>query len=151
MNGEIETRLIGAADFDLLVSADTSVFDNPVDPVLARAYLAHPDTEIALATDGGKVVGMATGLFHFHPDKPLEFFVNEVGVAESHQRRGIAKKLMELLFEAARERGVSYAWVGTETDNDAANALYKSLGSSGQEMMFYEFDLHASDGVSGRK
>src|SRR5690606_24171097 len=72
MNGEIETRLIGEADFDLLVSADTSVFDNPVDPVLARAYLAHPATEIALATDGGKVVGMATGVYHFHPDKKLE-------------------------------------------------------------------------------
>lgn len=143
MNGEIETRLIGEADVDLLVSADTSVFDNPVDPALARAYLAHPDYVIALATQDGTVVGMATGLFYFHPDKPLEFFVNEVGVAESHWRRGIAGRLMAVLFDAARARGVRYAWVGTETGNTAANALYRSFGPKGQEMMFYEFDLTA--------
>jgi hypothetical protein len=58
----IVARLIGEADLDLLISADTSVFDEPIDPVLAKAYLAHPDYTIALAMDGDKVVGMATGM-----------------------------------------------------------------------------------------
>lgn len=143
MSGEIEIRLIGEADLDLLVSADTSVFDEPIDPALARAYLAHPDYRIALATDGDRVVGMATGMFYFHPDKPLELFVNEVGVAESYQRRGIASRLMDLLLDAGRERGAGSAWVATETDNDAANGLYTSMGSPGQAMVYYEFDLTA--------
>ena len=144
----VDVRLISEADLDLLVSADTSVFDHPVDPALARAYLAHPDYLIALAIEQDKVVGMATGLFYFHPDKPLEFFVNEVGVAENHHRRGIGKRLMEALFEAARARGVGYAWVGTETDNVAANALYRSLGPSGEGMVVYEFDLGTSPNKS---
>lgn len=139
----VEIRLLSPLDLELLLAADTSVFDNPIDPHLAKAYLDHPDYFIALAVDGDKVVGMATGLVHFHPDKPLEFFVNEVGVAEGHQRRGIAKSLMAALFDAARARGVRYAWVGTELDNGPARALYESVGGSGQEMAFYEFDLAA--------
>ena len=139
----IDIRLIGEADLDLLVSADTTVFDDPVDPKLAKAYLAHSDYIIALASEGDKVVGMATGMFYFHPDKPLEFFIQEVGVAESHQRRGIAFRLMGLLLDAARDRDAQSAWVATETDNDAANGLYTRMGSSGQEMIYYEFDLAA--------
>ena len=139
----IVTRLIGETDLDLLISADTTVFDEPIDPQLAKAYLAHPDYRIALATDGDRVVGMATGMFYFHPDKPLELFINEVGVAESHQRRGIASRLMELILEAGRARGAGSAWVATETDNDAANGLYTHMGSSGLGMVYYEFDLAA--------
>ncbi|WP_417579151.1 GNAT family N-acetyltransferase [Pelagibacterium sp.] len=139
----ITVKLVGSDDLHLLLSADVSVFDDPVQPDLARAYLAHPDYLIALACEGSKVVGMASGLFYFHPDKPLEFFVNEVGVAESHQRRGIAKRLMEVLFDAARKRGVAYAWVGTEADNVPAKALYSALNGKGQSMAYYEFDLKA--------
>lgn len=137
----ITVKLLGEDDLELLLSADTSVFDEPIRPDLAKAYLAHPDYLIALASDGSKVVGMATGLYYFHPDKPLEFFVNEVGVAESHQRQGIAKRLMTKLFDAARQRGVEYAWVGTERDNVAAKALYGALEGKGQAMAYYEFDL----------
>lgn len=137
----VTVKLLDFSDFDLLCSADTSVFDNPIQPERARAYLAHPDYNIALAVDGDNVVGMASGLFYFHPDKPLELFVNEVGVAESYQRQGIATRLMEVLFDAARERGVTYAWVGTEGDNLPARALYVRSGGKGQDMAYFEFDL----------
>lgn len=137
----IVTKLIGEADLDLLISADTTVFDNPVDPALAKAYLAHPDYLIALATDGDKVVGMATGLFYFHPDKHPEFYVNEVGVAESHQRRGIGKRLMAVLLDAAAARGVTYGWVATETDNLPARALYEAIGGKSVDMVYFELDL----------
>ncbi|AEQ53256.1 GNAT family N-acetyltransferase [Pelagibacterium halotolerans] len=139
----ITVKLLDENDLDLLISADISVFDGPIQPDLAKAYLAHPDYLIALASEGDKVVGMATGLYYFHPDKPLEFFVNEVGVAESHQRNGIARRLMTTLFDAARRRGVRYAWVGTEDDNIPAKALYERLDGKGQTMAYYEFDLKA--------
>jgi ribosomal protein S18 acetylase RimI-like enzyme len=50
---------------------------------------------------------------------------------------------MALLLDAGRARGAGSAWVATETDNDAANGLYTHMGSSGQGMVYYEFDLHA--------
>lgn len=137
----VTIRLLDHDDLDILLRADETVFDHAIDPRLARAYLAHPDYLIALALDGDIVVGMTSGLFYFHPDKPLEFFVNEVGVAQSHQRRGIAKQLVQTVLGAAKTRGADYAWVGTERDNDAAKALYRSLGGKGQDMAYYEFNL----------
>jgi aminoglycoside 6'-N-acetyltransferase I len=62
-------------------------------------------------------------------------------VAEGHQRRGIAKLLMTKLFDAARQHGVKYAWVGTEQDNVPAKALYAALDGKAQDMAYYEFDL----------
>lgn len=136
----VEIKLLSTADLPLLLRADTDVFDNPIDPELARAYLEHPDYLIALALDRDRVVGMAGGLFYFFPDKPLEFFVNEVGVAASHHRQGIGKKLMARLLDAARARGVRYAWVGTETDNLPALALYRSLEGKEVEAIYFEFE-----------
>lgn len=141
----IEIRLLAPGDLAILLRAGTDVFDNPIDPDLARAYLEHPDYLIALALDGEAVVGMATGLFYFHPDKPRDFWVNEVGVAQSHHRRGIGKAVTKALLDAARARGATYAWVGTESDNVPAKALYKALGGQGQDMAYYEFDLSRPD------
>jgi aminoglycoside 6'-N-acetyltransferase I len=36
----------------------------------------------------GLVVGMASAFEYFHPGKPPQMFVNEVGVTPAHQRRG---------------------------------------------------------------
>lgn len=137
----VQIDLIDEHNIDLLLSADAGVFDAPIRPDLARAYVAHPDYLIALAHEEGKVVGMASGLFYFHPDKPREFYVNEVGVAESHQRRGIASRLMEKLLAAARQGGAHYAWVGTESGNFAARALYRRLGGEEDLMAYYGFEL----------
>ncbi|WP_196260261.1 GNAT family N-acetyltransferase [Pelagibacterium limicola] len=137
----IEIKLLGPGDIALLLRADTDVFDNPIDPALAKAYLEHPDYLIVLALEGDAVVGMASGLYYFHPDKPREFFVNEVGVADRAQRRGIGKAVTRALLEAARVRGADYAWVGTENDNLPAKALYEAIGGRGQGMAYYEFDL----------
>lgn len=141
----VAIELIDENNIDLLLSADTTVFDAPIRPDLARAYIRHPDYLIALAHEAGTVIGMASGLFYFHPDKPLEFFVNEVGVAQSHQRQGIASRLIDALFAAAKARGVSYAWVGTEGDNQPARALYRSLGGDEHAMAYYEFELDRKD------
>nr|WP_255714061.1 GNAT family N-acetyltransferase [Pelagibacterium xiamenense] len=132
---------MGQDDLPLLLSAGPDVFDNPIDPELARAYLANRDYLIVLAVEDGAVVGMASGLFYIHPDKPREFFINEVGVAESHQRRGIGKAVLSALIDAAKAGGARYAWLGTETDNHPARALYRSLGGREEIMALYDFDL----------
>ena len=63
-----------------------------------------------------------------HPDKSdAELYINEVGVADSHQRQGIAKSILEVLMRHAKELGCSEAWVLTDQDNDAAIGLYGSM------------------------
>jgi ribosomal protein S18 acetylase RimI-like enzyme len=126
----IEVRILHHGDEEVLKNVADDVFDDNIDPNSTRAFLADPRHHLAVALDGDLVVGFASGVHYFHPDKPSpELFVNEVGVAPSHQRRGIAKKTLEVLFEAAREAGCTQAWVLTDRINTAAMRLYRSAGA----------------------
>jgi ribosomal protein S18 acetylase RimI-like enzyme len=51
-----------------------------------------------------------------------------VGVAETHQQRGIGKRMMQAALELGRELGCKEAWVLTEQSNTAAMKLYGSSG-----------------------
>lgn len=121
-------RLLTRDDIDLLASAGDDVFDFPVRRDYAEAFLDEPNSLIAVATVRDRIVGMASAFTYRHPDKPLQLFINEVGVAERWQRRGIGKALVARILEAARALGVAEAWVATEEANAPARALYSGLG-----------------------
>ena len=142
----IEIRVLGEGDATVLDDVAADVFDNAIIPEMAQRFLADPAHHIVVAIDEGTVVGMATGNDYLHPDKPVQFWVNEMGVAPSHQRRGIGKQLLRCILDLAKDLGRDEAWLGTEFDNVAARALYKSL--DGEEESFvmytYEFDNKGS-------
>jgi aminoglycoside 6'-N-acetyltransferase I len=73
-------------------------------------------------------VGFASAVHYIHPDKPSELWINEVGVAPTHRRRGLAKDLLRALFDAGRALGCREAWVLTDRSNEAAMRLYAEVG-----------------------
>lgn len=126
----IEIRVLGPADEDVLANVAPEVFDNPIDAELTREFLADPRHHIAVAIDGGVVVGFASGVHYLHPDKRPELWINEVAVAPTHQRRGLGKSVMRALFEVGKAEGCTGAWVLTDRDNAAAMALYAAVGGT---------------------
>ena len=60
-------------------------------------------------------MGFASGVDYIHPDKPREFWINEVGVAPSHRDRGLGKAVLRTLLDHARALGCREAWVLTGT------------------------------------
>jgi ribosomal protein S18 acetylase RimI-like enzyme len=142
-NPEIAIRIVTAADADLLERVDDDVFDHPVQPALLAAFLAQPSNVLAVALADDVVVGMASGIAYVHPDKPLQLFVNEVGVSSRFQRRGIGTRLLGALLEHARALGCTEAWVATEDDNRAARALYGAVGGveQAERAVVFEFAL----------
>lgn len=131
---------MGPDDLRPLMSVRPGLFDNPLDREQARAFLNDPKNWLVLAYDGSKAVGMASATILLHPDKQPALFVNEVGVRDSHQRRGIGKLVSQALIDRARAEGVKGVWLGTETDNVAARALYRSLGGEEVLGVFYGWD-----------
>lgn len=127
----------------LLNNIAPDVFDNAIDPRSLSAFLADPRHIMFVAVHDGVVVGMASAFEYFHPDKPSQLFVNEVGVTPAHQRRGIGRKLVEALLDAARTRGCVFAWLGTATDNTAGQACFASVPgvAKPQPFLLYEWDL----------
>jgi aminoglycoside 6'-N-acetyltransferase I len=135
-------KRIAAGDEALLRDIAPDVFDEPVDPDRLRVYLATGGHIMLLALDGGLVVGQCAAIIHRHPDKPTELYIDEVGTASTHRRQGIARVMLEGMFAWGRELGCTEAWLGTELDNDAANALYRRFSPTEDEaIQYYLFTL----------
>lgn len=128
MSAPVEVRVLGPADAAVLERVADGVFDNDVDPKLTAEFLNDPRHALCVAIVDGVVAGMASGVRYVHPDKPSEFWVNEVGVAPAFHRQGLGKRIMTELLAHARRQGCREAWVLTDDDNTAARALYGSAG-----------------------
>jgi aminoglycoside 6'-N-acetyltransferase I len=124
----LEIRIVAAADEALLTRVAQGVFDHDVSPALSREFLRDSRHHLAVAIEANMVVGFASGVHYVHPDKPVELWINEVGVAPSHQRQGLGRRLLAALFEKARELGCREAWVLTSPANLPAMRLYAAAG-----------------------
>jgi ribosomal protein S18 acetylase RimI-like enzyme len=142
----IEVRVLDAHETLVLDRVADGVFDGPVRHELAAGFLSDPRHHLAVAVDDGTVVGMASGVHYLHPDKRPELWVNEVGVAPTHRRRCLARRLLEALMEHARALGCTDVWVLTDRDNAAARALYDTLGGEADESaVLYAWRLDTLD------
>jgi ribosomal protein S18 acetylase RimI-like enzyme len=130
-----------AANADLLRNIAEDVFDMDVVPERLRAYLAEPVNLMIIAVDGDLVIGQAAAVIHKHPDKPDELFIDEVGVSPDWRQRGIARRMMQAMFQLGRSLGCQASWLGTEVDNLPARRLYESFGDDGIEIVMFDFDL----------
>ena len=128
----LEVRMLGPGDDAVLSRLADGVFDHAIIPGVTAEFLADPRHHLCVAIEDGGVVGMASAVHYVHPDKPTELWINEVGVAPSHHRRGIGKLIMTELLAHARALGAHEAWVLTDVDNAAARALYGSVGGEEQ-------------------
>uniref|UniRef100_A0A832HZN0 GNAT family N-acetyltransferase n=1 Tax=Eiseniibacteriota bacterium TaxID=2212470 RepID=A0A832HZN0_UNCEI len=144
----IEVRLMDAAEAAVLNRVDPDVFDHAVQPRLAAQFLSSSGGLLAVAIHDGVVVGMATGMAYVHPDKPLQLFINEVGVSARYRRRGLGARLVRALLDHARRIGCAEAWVATEEDNAAARRLYEALGGREDEAraVVYTWKLGEEEG-----
>jgi len=128
---------------DQLTRVADDVFDEAVELKYLKPFLECPRHVMFLAMDEDLVVGMISGVEYFHPDKAPQLWINEVGVDTAHRRKGIGRKLSIAMIAEAECRKCTYAWLGTEPDNKAANALYNSVPNvePAQSFVLYEWDL----------
>ncbi len=127
----VQIKSLGQADADILSNVAPDVFDDPILESSTREYLADPRHRLVVALDDHLVVGFVSALIYIHPDKPSpELWINEVGVAPTHQGRGIGKALLQAMLAEGKLSGCIEAWVLTERDNAAAMALYKAAGGA---------------------
>src|SRR5687768_6803980 len=84
----VDIILLKPGDEHILDRVARDVFDGAVDPALAREFVADRRHHIVVAIEDNVVVGMVTAVDYIHPDKKPQLWINEVGVAPTHQRRG---------------------------------------------------------------
>jgi ribosomal protein S18 acetylase RimI-like enzyme len=144
-----DIKVLQSGDEKILLNSAADIFDNPVNPDLAKEFLADSRHHIVVAIDDGQVVGFASAIHYIHPDKPPELWINEVALAPAHRRQGLGKAVLSALLDVGKKLNCSNAWVLTYQNNPAAKALYESLGgtqgadNSGapNQMLGYQFAL----------
>lgn len=142
----ITIKILNHDDLDILRNIDPDVFDDSLHLARVQEFLADIRHHLVVALDNDQVVGFVSAVHYVHPDKPCpELWINEVGVAEKYRLQGLGKRLMNAVFEIAREIGCAEAWVLTERENTAAMNLYSSVGNGllPSDCVMFTFSLEA--------
>jgi len=125
----LEMKLLGPTDSHILNNVAEDVFDDPIVQSAAQEFLVDPRHRLMVALDNNIVVGFVSAVIYLHPDKAApELWINEIGVAPTHQRQGIGKTLLQAMLDNAKQSGCKEAWVLTERTNLAAMSMYRSVG-----------------------
>jgi aminoglycoside 3-N-acetyltransferase I len=119
---------------------DEHVVERLADRTPRTALLADDRTIFLVAFAGAEPVGfvLAYEMPRRHGGASM-LIVYEVDVDEQYRRRGIASALLLELERLAKEQGIAESFVLTEPDNDAANALYASLGGVRSEVIEWDW------------
>ncbi len=123
----MDIRLLKPGDEALLIDA-VRLTDEDV-PSLARAaaHLADQDLVAIVAVEAGRAVAFIYGhiLRRF---EATSLFIYSVDTAPSHQRRGLAKAMLQALAAEGRTGRWDEMFVFTNRGNAPAMALYESAG-----------------------
>lgn len=111
----------------------------------AEQFLAerfhNQDSRIFLALDAGTGVGFAQLYPSFSSVSMRRVWIlNDLFVLASHRRQGIAKQLLQVAADYARETEAIRLVLATQKTNIAAQSLYQSLGYQ-QDQTFNHFSL----------
>jgi aminoglycoside 6'-N-acetyltransferase I len=147
----IEIKVLGSKDTGVLMNVAPGVFDNPIDPRMTNAFLGDTRHHLAVAVEEDLVVGFVSAVHYAHPDKSRpELWINEVGVAPTHQGRGLGSDLLRSILEAGRRNGCGEAWVLTDRSNTPAMRLYSSSGGTESDQVMFTFRLDNKAEGAGR-
>jgi GNAT superfamily N-acetyltransferase len=129
-------------DAGLFSNVHPDVFDGPPDPLLVDGFLAAPHLHIAVAVERDLMVGMCSGVVYHHPDKPAQWWINELGVAGPWRRQGLATRMVLACADHARRLGCRAIWVVADPTPEAMG-FWKSLRwrQMGDNLAMFTHDL----------
>ena len=136
----VDIRWLGSNDIALMrgmlamfadAFEDAQAYDSakPGDAYLKR--LLAGNSFIALAACEGEAVvgGIAAYVLAKHEQERSEIYIYDLAVAASHRRQGLATAMIAKLRGIAFELGAYVIFVQADKGDDAAIALYSSLGT----------------------
>jgi ribosomal protein S18 acetylase RimI-like enzyme len=142
---EISVRQMELKDIPKVVSLGEKLFTAENLPLLYRTWdegevlnVYSGDAEFCLvATAGRQVVGFTLGTFMGKPNGGGYGWLNWIGVASRHRRRGTARKLVDALAAQFREADAQFLMVDTDETNAAAARLFASSQFGAQTRHIY--------------
>jgi ribosomal-protein-alanine N-acetyltransferase len=137
----ISLRMAALEDYPAIAELETQLVPVEADRRASfEAVLASSDHDLVVAEADGSVVGLAHLLtYHDLSHGALAGELLGLVVREDMRRQGIGRQLVCEAMRLAKQRGVGEFHINTEQDNDAAKALY---GSMGAEMVGVQLEIN---------
>ena len=129
-----------------LFDAYRSFYGQPSDVTRADAFLrerhARGESALLLAERGGEAIGFT----HLYPlfssvRTARVWLLNDLFVADSARRQGVARALLDAAAAFAREQGAAGLMLETGRDNGPARALYRAAGWNEDASQWYSLPL----------
>ena len=147
---EIHAKRLGAGERDAarrLFALMAGVFGEECEP-LSDAYLdrllGRDDFWAVAAFAGDELVGGLTA--HTLPmtrAEGSEIFIYDVAVQAAHQRRGVGRRLMAALRDAAADAGIAELFVPADDEDVHALDFYRALGGVPSPVTIFTFSGRA--------
>ena len=119
----IEIRVLELNDLNAIEAIEQKAYPTPWSRSMFASELAKPTSICLGAFEGQDLVGYVINSRYVDA-----WHVMNVAVADSYRRRGVAKGLMERLFEATARDGRRGYTLEVRVSNEAAIRLYERLG-----------------------
>ena len=120
-------------------------YNSPSDIETARRFLQDrfhkSDSIIFVASNNGRIVGF-TQLYPSFSSVSMKriWILNDLFVEQACRKQGVAKLLLSMVKDFARQTGAIRISLATQTSNVAAQSLYESLGYCKDEK-FHHYSL----------
>jgi len=110
---------------------------------LSKIFSEQPEVVIATFLDesnNNQIIAMAS-LYTTRTLFGLKGIIEDVVVDKAHRGRGLGRRLMVGLIDAAIEKGIKRIELTSQSSRVNANNLYKSLGFKKRETNVYKLEL----------
>ncbi len=143
---DVRITRLGVGDLDqarTLFALLAEVFGEPRE-LLSTSYLeallADRSFWAMAAFDGDEVVGGVTGYaLAMTRSESREMFVYDIAVRPEHQRKGVGRRLLEVLAETAAASGIDDMFVFADNADSHALAFYRALGGAPSGVTCFSF------------
>lgn len=122
-------------DLEQVSTMEAACFSMPWSKKSFEENLNRSDAVYVVARDGDKVLGYCGAYVILN-----EADINQVAVEPLHRKKGVGGKMLAALLEKLRKAGTDAVTLEVRKSNEAAIALYESMGfvTEGIRKNFYE-------------
>jgi ribosomal protein S18 acetylase RimI-like enzyme len=148
VNDEVDLVRVTSENAQVLRAVDEDIFDAELSGELVDAFVSVRSNLLVVAICKGTVIGQVQGNVQVHLDARPQLYIDNLGVGGRTQRQGVATALLAAIADWGVQRGCEQAWIVTEPENHAANALYQSIGALATNVTLYSFPTTTNNASS---
>ena len=122
-------RKLGLSDLPLVMQMDVDFHKDFVCEENVRLFLSSPMNWMFACIDNNRIIGFVYG-YELNRLNNIGnmLYIHEVGVLSEYQRQGIGKQMLNDMKSLCKLNGICRFFLFTEKSNQAACALYESVG-----------------------